>query len=161
MEQIDHRREEAIDPREADPTSHSPALQVADEAGPPATAGRVGRAPGSELAAWLLIARRLREEIFGADLFSDPAWDILLDVYAGHGRGERIQISSLAPMSGVPSSTARRWAHKLIDLGLLERERDEHDHRLTYIRLSKHGHDRIMAFVRRLISKGPPPPILG
>lgn len=63
--------------------------------------------PGAELAAWLFMARRLREEVLGAHLFSDPAWDILLDVYAADARGEKIQISSLSPMSNVPSSAAR------------------------------------------------------
>lgn len=116
--------------------------------------------PGAELAAWLFMARRLREEVLGADLFSDPAWDIILDVYAASARGEKIQISSLSPMSGVPSSTARRWAHKLIKMGFLERERDARDHRLSYIRLSGEGHRRIMVFIDRLIAKGPPPPIV-
>lgn len=116
--------------------------------------------PGAEFAAWLLMARRLREEILGTELFSDPAWDILLDIYAAEGRGERIQISSLAPMSNVPSSTARRWAHKLETLGLLERDRDERDQRLSYIRLSRYGHDRVMVFIERLTAKGPPPPIV-
>jgi DNA-binding MarR family transcriptional regulator len=115
--------------------------------------------PGAELAAWLLMARRLREEVLGAELFSDPAWDILLDVYAAEAKGGKIQISSLAPVNGVPSSTARRWAHKLIELGLLERERDDRDHRLSYIRLSRHGHERIVLFIKRLLAKGPPPPI--
>ncbi len=116
--------------------------------------------PGAELAAWLLMARRLREEVLGAKLFSDPAWDILLDIYAAEARGERIQISSLAPMSGVPSSTARRWAHRLEVLGLLERDRDARDQRLSYIRLSQYGRDRIMLFIERLIAKGSPPPIV-
>jgi DNA-binding MarR family transcriptional regulator len=106
-----------------------------------------------------LSARRLREEVLGAELFSDPAWDILLDVYAAEAKGGKIQISSLAPVNGVPSSTARRWAHKLIELGLLERERDDRDHRLSYIRLSRHGHERIVLFIKRLLAKGPPPPI--
>lgn len=116
--------------------------------------------PGAEFAAWLLMARRLREEVLGTELFSDPAWDILLDIYAAEGRGEPIQISSLAPMSGVPSSTARRWAHKLVELGLLKRDRDERDHRLSYISLSQYGHDRIMLFIKCLIAKGAPPPII-
>lgn len=116
--------------------------------------------PGAELAAWLLMARRVREEVLGAELFSDPAWDIILDIYAAEARGERIQISSLAPMSGVPSSTARRWAHKLEALGLLERDRDERDQRLSYIRLSQYGHDRIKLLIKRITAKGPPPPIV-
>ena len=116
--------------------------------------------PGAELAAWLFMARRLREEVLGADLFSDPAWDIILDIYAANARGEKVQISSLSPMSGVPSSTARRWAHKLIARGLLERERDPRDKRLTFVRLSTEGRERIISFINRLVAKGPPPPII-
>lgn len=150
MEGFDRKSREFA-PREAlDDTSLSGGAVPEAKPAPP---------PGAELAAWLLMARRLREEVLGAELFSDPAWDILLDIYAAEGRGERIQISSLAPMSGVPSSTARRWAHKLEALGLLKRDRDEHDQRLSYIRLSQLGHERIMTFIRRLTAKGPPPPI--
>lgn len=128
-------------------------------AGRHAQSPRENAPPGVELAAWLLMARRLREEVLGAELFSDPAWDILLDVYAAEGKGKKIQISSLAPVNGVPSSTARRWAHKLIELGLLERERDERDGRLSYIRLAQLGRERILLFIKRLTAKGPPPPI--
>lgn len=127
--------------------------------GDAAQIGAASPPPGAELAAWLFMARRLREEVLGADLFSDPAWDIILDVYAASARGQKVQISSLSPMSGVPSSTARRWAHKLIARGLLERERDARDNRLTFVRLSQEGQARVRSFIARLIDKGPPPPI--
>ncbi|MDE2442650.1 MAG: MarR family transcriptional regulator, partial [Betaproteobacteria bacterium] len=51
---------------------------------------------GLHIANWWLKARRLREEMFGSELFSDPAWDILLDLYTAEARGESVQISSLA-----------------------------------------------------------------
>jgi DNA-binding MarR family transcriptional regulator len=151
MEGFDQRSRD-LAPREAmDDTSLGGAAVPSTKTAPP---------PGAEFAAWLLMARRLREDVLGRELFSDPAWDILLDIYAAEGRGERIQISSLAPMSNVPSSTARRWAHKLEALGLLERDRDTRDQRLSYIRLSRYGHDRVVVFIERLTAKGPPPPIV-
>src|SRR3546814_6704324 len=53
-------------------------------------------AEGSRIANWWLKARRLREEVFGPELFAAPAWDILLDLYTAEARGECVQTSSLA-----------------------------------------------------------------
>ena len=115
--------------------------------------------PGAELASWTLMARRLREEVMGDDLFSEPAWDILLDLYAALDRGDRVQVTSIAAMAGIPSSTGRRWARKLMERGLLERERDRRDQRLTFVRLTTKGQEIMAAFMLRLARKGLPPPL--
>ncbi len=113
--------------------------------------------PGAELASWALTARRLREEVIGGDLFSDPAWDILLDLYAARDRGDRVQVTSIASIAGVPPSTGRRWAKRLVDRGLLERERDRRDQRQTFMRLTPKGEEIMTAFMVRLAEKGMPP----
>lgn len=110
--------------------------------------------PGAQLAAWAVMGRRLREEVIGGDLFSDPAWDILLDLYAALDRGDRVQLTSIASMAGVPPSTGRRWARKLVDRGLLEREKDRRDQRQTYVRLTAKGQEIMTAFMVRLAAKG-------
>ena len=112
---------------------------------------------GADFAAWALMVRRMREEVIGAQLFSDPAWDILLDLYVARVRGHRVQTSSLSPMAAVPPSTARRWVRKLIDLGLLERERDRTDQRLAFLKLTTKGYELMIAFMARLGAKGQPP----
>ncbi|MFX9608428.1 hypothetical protein ABTU70_19535, partial [Acinetobacter baumannii] len=90
-------------------------------------------AAGLRIAKWWLKARRLREEVFGADMFSDPAWDILLDLYAADAKGERVQITSLSVAARVPHSTAIRWARIMTRAGLLIRERDPKDGRRIHI----------------------------
>lgn len=115
-----------------------------------------GALPGAQFAAWAVMARRLREEVIGGDLFSDPAWDILLDLYAALDRGDRVQLTSVASMAGVPPSTGRRWARKLVDRGLLEREKDRRDQRQTYVRLTAKGQEIMTAFMVRLAAKGLP-----
>lgn len=112
--------------------------------------------PGAQLAAWAVMARRLREVVIGDDLFSDPAWDILLDLYAALDRGDRVPATSIASMAGVPASTGRRWARKLVERGFLEREKDRRDHRLTYVRLTAKGRDIMTDFMVRLAAKGLP-----
>jgi DNA-binding MarR family transcriptional regulator len=99
----------------------------------------------------------LREEVIGGDLFSDPAWDILLDLYAARDRGDRVQVTSIASIAGVPPSTGRRWAKRLVDRGLLERERDRRDQRQTFMRLTPKGEEIMTAFMVRLAEKGMPP----
>ncbi len=115
-----------------------------------------GALPGAQFAAWAVMARRLREEVIGGDLFSDPAWDILLDLYAALDRGDRVQLTSVASMAGVPPSTGRRWARKLVDRGLLEREKDRRDQRQTYVRLTAKGQEIMTVFMVRLAAKGLP-----
>lgn len=144
-----------------DPTSSQGAesAQEGDGAGAPlAVIADIVRSalPGAELASWALMARRMREEVIGADLFSDPAWDILLDLYAARDRGDRVQSTSIASMAGVPASTGRRWAKRLVDRGLLERERDRRDQRLTFVRLTAKGEEIMSAFMVRLADKGLP-----
>ena len=46
--------------------------------------GTVELSAEGRLARRLLEARRKREEMLGADLFRDPAWDILLDLFLAH-----------------------------------------------------------------------------
>jgi len=116
-----------------------------------------GALPGAGLAHWALMARRLREEVIGSELFSDPAWDILLDLYTALARGARVKSSSVSGIAGVPPSTGRRWVSKLVDLGLIERVKEIPDQRFTYLELSAKGRDIMEAFMIRLAGKGLPP----
>ena len=47
------------------------------------------------LARTLYAARRMRAKLFGdADLFAEPAWDILLDLYTAHCEGKLLPVTS-------------------------------------------------------------------
>lgn len=82
-------------------------------------------------------ARRLRDDAFGiAGLFEEPAWDILLDLFAAELERRRVSVSSLCIAAAVAPTTALRWIGKLIDAGLLDRRPDDFDRRRAYISLS-------------------------
>lgn len=81
--------------------------------------------------------RRYRDRIFSPDFFADPAWDILLDLYAAHYEGQQVSVSSLCIAASVPSTTALRWIRTMSDAGFLERSRDDADGRRVFIRLSE------------------------
>lgn len=86
--------------------------------------------------AWIN-ARRRRDAVFGADLFADPAWDMLLDLYVNHCRGQRISISGLCLATAAPSSTALRWIGVLEKRGLITREADPTDRRRSFVSLTR------------------------
>ena len=102
--------------------------------------------PGEPPASLLALARhayRLRRQrgaIFGSeDLFGEPAWDILLDLYIAHAEGKPVSVSSACIGSANPATTALRWLAVLADKGLLVREADAKDQRRIMVRLTERG----------------------
>lgn len=69
-------------------------------------------------------------------IFVDPAWDMLLDLFAARAEKSNISVSSACVASGVPASTALRWLSELERLGLVIRTRDERDGRRSFVRIS-------------------------
>lgn len=94
----------------------------------------------------LLRARRLREQKFGADLFADPAWDILLEAYAAQLAQQRISVSGLCCGSAVPATTALRWIKKLEEDGWLIREADPFDARRFWLTLTDSASARLAEY---------------
>lgn len=85
----------------------------------------------------LIRQRRQRERHFPADMFADPAWDMMLDLYAAHYEGRQdISVSSLCIASAVPATTALRWIKSMTGAGVFARVADPHDGRRIFIRLA-------------------------
>jgi DNA-binding MarR family transcriptional regulator len=97
------------------------------------TALAVGR---EEQVAEAIRDRALRSKHLDGELFSDPAWDMLLDLYRAELAQQRISITSACLASGVPTSTALRWLRILEGRGLIERRRDMLDGRRTFVGLT-------------------------
>lgn len=84
----------------------------------------------------LINARRLRARHMPADLFAEPAWDMLLDLYAAHYEGRRVAVKSLCIAAHVPATTALRSIETMAKHGCLIRRRDTSDARRIFIALS-------------------------
>lgn len=91
-------------------------------------------------------ARRLRDQHFTPELFADPAWDMLLDLYAARLEGARVSVSSLCIAASVPPTTALRWIGTMHDAGLFEREADPGDRRRAHITLSVQAADAMREY---------------
>jgi len=84
--------------------------------------------------------RRKRADLFGnPELFGEPAWDILLDLYIAHGEAKPVSVSSACIGSAAPATTGLRWLGVLADEGLVVRENDPEDHRRVLVRLTRKG----------------------
>lgn len=85
--------------------------------------------------------RRLRTAMFGADadLFGEPAWDMLLDAAIMEGKGKRVSVTSACLAAGVPGTTALRYLAALEERNLLAREADPLDSRRKHVRLTAKG----------------------
>jgi predicted transcriptional regulator len=84
--------------------------------------------------------RRLREKFVGGpDIFAEPAWDMMVDLFIAHEEKRKIAISSLCIASAVPPTTALRWINTLIARKLFTKEADPGDGRRIYVALTERG----------------------
>ena len=90
--------------------------------------------------------RRLRDRFFAAEIFADPAWDMLLDLCAARLEEKQVAVSSLCIAAYVPPTTALRWIRALTDQGLLIRVADPDDGRRMFVALSEGAADRMAAY---------------
>lgn len=90
----------------------------------------------AKLASRYLKLRARRSEISNGHLFSDPAWDILLDLFVGRVNGRDVTVTSACIASGRPSTTSLRYIDRMSQNGLLYRQKDTHDHRKVYLRIT-------------------------
>ena len=102
----------------------------------------------------LIKLRRLRDQHFPPDLFADPAWDILLDLYAANLEGKSVSVSSLCIAAAVPPTTALRWITMMTEHGALVRKQDPHDARRVFIGLSPDSEERLSAYFATATARG-------
>ena len=100
-----------------------------------------------KLAAALHRERGRRAEFFGDGLFGEPAWDILLDLFAAARAQEVRSIKSVCLSSHVPEATALRYIDLLAAQGLVERKLDRTDRRRKYLSLTPLGERKMRDFL--------------
>ena len=105
---------------------------------------------------WLRHARRLyrdrraRGPLFGDEnLFGEPAWDLLLDLFIAAKERKRVPVTSACIGAAVPTTTALRWLTLLEERGLILREADPTDARRIFVRLSADAYARMVSYFVR------------
>ncbi|MDE2621225.1 MAG: winged helix-turn-helix transcriptional regulator, partial [Sphingomonadales bacterium] len=92
--------------------------------------------------------REKRANFLDGQLFSDPTWDILLDLTAAKLEGKPIPVSSACAATNVPVSTALRYVRSLVDAGMVRRWKDTEDRRRDMLELE----DRTMEAMTRYLT---------
>lgn len=139
-----HARQMKLRPKEGAPPPAAKA-KAADDGGP---AGRKRAALGE-----LKTIRRLRSQYFPAELFSDPCWEMLLDLYDAALAGAEVTVTSLGAASGVPQTTALRRMETLQAHHLIVRNEDKSDRRRTIVRLSDAGMQAVENFFETYLGR--------
>lgn len=90
--------------------------------------------------------RRARAELFGETLFVNPAWDILLQLFAAKLSDRQIRLADLAVSA--PGSTLARWASALEEQGLISCHLDGLNAENLRIELSSAGAAKMASLFR-------------
>ena len=98
----------------------------------------------------LLAVRSRRNAMIGAQIFRDPAWDMMLDLLVAAHQRRRVSAMSLCYASGAPSSTALRHIEHLCEIGSIERIPDPEDQRRTFIQATPVAIERMEWIVERM-----------
>lgn len=88
------------------------------------------------VAANLTVARRARRHALPGELLGEPAWDILLELFA-HKAPQSMKAISIG--TGVPLTSTLRWVGLLEREGLVNQFADPRDARRTLVELTETG----------------------
>lgn len=90
----------------------------------------------------VLLVRRARSDILGQRLFSDPAWDILLELYAAKLGDRQMSLEDVARAIETPQSTTKRWVAALEERVLVQSKIDSAA-KVHLISLTEEGADKL------------------
>jgi hypothetical protein len=82
------------------------------------------------------ITKRRSRLVSAANLFADPAWFILLDLFVRQHQGLKTSVSSACHASFSPVTTALRHIAILTERNIIQRQYDPVDHRRVYLELT-------------------------
>jgi DNA-binding MarR family transcriptional regulator len=102
----------------------------------------------ADLIAQIIGARQKRTTLFGAGLFGEPTWDMMLELFHAELEGRTIATSELARKAGVPATTSLRWTAKLERQGWVRRVPDAKDLRRAFVELSQRGSEAMRVWLK-------------
>lgn len=89
------------------------------------------------------ITKRRSRLVSAANLFADPAWFILLDLFVRQHQGLKTSVSSACHASFSPVTTALRHIAILTERNIIQRQYDPVDHRRVYLELTDETNEEI------------------
>jgi len=102
-----------------------------------------------ELVRAAIFARRMRDDSFPGDLFGEPAWDCLLDLYLAALEKRRLSVTDVCVAATVPPTTALRWVDILCRRDLAVRGSDALDGGRSIVELTRKGEALMSCYFHR------------
>jgi hypothetical protein len=133
---LDRLSQRAAPAGESGATTLSDYRRPPDQGAPALAAVGQPALPDPRMVRQIIANRQARTRFFDAELFGEPAWDMLLDLTAAHAEGVRVSVTSLCIAAGVPATTALRWITQMVESGIFVRIPDPTDRRRAFIILS-------------------------
>lgn len=99
-------------------------------------------------------ARRSRDAAFEAELFGEPAWDMMLELLLARLERRPVSVSKLSLLAGVPQTTALRWIATLGAQGILERTPDPCNGRRIIVSLTDSSAGRLTRLLEPMRTRG-------
>lgn len=106
------------------------------------------------LARDMLRFRKRRTALFNKSMFGEPAWDMLLALYASSFDGPRHSVGRLGTLSGAPQTTALRWLDYLVMEKLVVRLPNPTDRRSDFVELSDKGRTTLEKYLSETLESG-------
>jgi CheY-like chemotaxis protein/DNA-binding MarR family transcriptional regulator len=94
--------------------------------------------------------RKRREHLFNLVRFSDPKWDILLELTNVKAEGVEAPLSSIYSAANVPPSTAARHVRELLEKGVVSLHKDPLDKRRFNLSLTEDSFKRMRQFLGQI-----------
>jgi len=94
--------------------------------------------------------QRIRANEFGKELFTIPAFEMLLDLYTCRGVQQR-SLTSLTGASSTSERNSQRIVHRLAERGFVELHRDPSDGRRIIVELKPETAQMLDRFFDRLV----------
>lgn len=73
----------------------------------------------SATASSILKFRRIRSEILPPELFAEPGWDLLLELFVADANGHRIAARAVGDRNKIPPTVLSRWLIHLTQIGFV------------------------------------------
>lgn len=67
----------------------------------------------------ILKFRRIRSEILPRELFSEPGWDLLLELFVADAHGHRLTARGVSDRNEIPPTVLSRWLLHLTQIGYI------------------------------------------
>jgi hypothetical protein len=67
----------------------------------------------------ILKFRRIRSEILPCELFAEPGWDLLLELFVADANGHRLTARAVSERDNIPPSVLSRWLIHLTQIGFI------------------------------------------